>query len=43
MCNFRWVWRYSRLNVMPKTPYERYEGKTNDVFIAFISYVNDLN
>ena len=31
------------LNVTHKEPYERYEGKTNDVLIAFIGYVNDLN
>ena len=36
------VWR-ERLNVMHKTPYKRYEGKTNDLLIAFIGYVNDLN
>jgi hypothetical protein len=24
-------------------PYKRYEGKTNDLLIAFIGYVNDLN
>jgi len=24
-------------------PYKRYEGKTNDVLIAFIGCVNDLN
>ena len=40
---FQWVWRYSCLNVTHKKPYERYEGKTNDVLIAFIGYVNDLN
>jgi hypothetical protein len=32
MSNFQWVWRYSCLNVMHKTPYKRYEGKTNDLF-----------
>jgi hypothetical protein len=26
-----------------KTPYRRYEGKTNDFLIASIGYVNDLN
>jgi hypothetical protein len=31
------------LNVTHKKPYKRYEGKTNDVLIAFIGYVNDLN
>ena len=40
--NFQWVWRYSCLNVMHKTP-SKYEGKTNDLLIAFIGYVNDLN
>ena len=38
-----WVWRYSCLNVTHKKPYKRYEGKTNDLLIAFIGYVNDLN
>jgi len=28
---------------MHKKPYKRYEGKTNDILIAFIGYVNDLN
>jgi len=28
---------------MHKKPYKRYEGKTNDVLIAFIIYINDLN
>ena len=28
---------------MHKRPYKRYEGKTNDLLIAFIGYVNDLN
>jgi len=41
--NFQWVWRYSCLNVTHKKPYKRYEGKTSDVLIAFIGYVNDLN
>ena len=31
------------MNVTRKKPYKRYEGKTNDVLIAFIGYVNDLN
>jgi len=35
--------RYSCLNVTHIEPYKRYEGKTNDVLIAFIGYVNDLN
>ena len=26
-----------------KKPYKRFEGKTNDLLIAFIAYVNDLN
>jgi hypothetical protein len=26
-----------------KKPYKTYEGKTNDVLIAFIGYVNRLN
>jgi len=37
------VWRYSYLNVTHKKPYRIYEGKTNDVLIALIGYVNDLN
>ena len=41
--NFQWVWRYNCLNVTHKKPYKRYEGKTNEVLIAFIGYVNDLN
>ena len=40
---FQWVWRYGCLNVMHKKPYKQYEGKRNDVLIAFIGYVNDLN
>jgi len=40
--NFQWVWRYSCLNVTHKKPYKRYEGKTNDLFVTFIGYVNDL-
>jgi len=31
------------LNVTHKKPYKRYEGKPNDLLIAFIGYVNDLN
>jgi len=31
------------LNDTHKKPYKRYEGKTNDVLIAFSGYVNDLN
>jgi len=31
------------LNVTHKKPYKRYEGKTNDLLIPFIGYVNDLN
>jgi len=31
------------LNVTHKKPYKMYEGKTNDLLIAFIGYVNDLN
>jgi hypothetical protein len=31
------------LNVTHKKPYKRYEGKINDVLIAFIDYVNELN
>jgi hypothetical protein len=30
-------------NVTHKKPYKRYDEKTNDVLIAFIVYVNDLN
>jgi len=41
--NFQLVWRYSSLNVTHKKPYKRCEGKTNDVLIAFIGYVKDLN
>jgi len=37
------MWRYSCLNVAHKKPYKRYEGKTNNLLIAFIGYVNDLN
>jgi hypothetical protein len=33
----------SCLNVMHTTSYTMYEGKTNDLLIAFIGYVNDLN
>jgi hypothetical protein len=31
------------LNVTHKTPYKSCEGKTNDLLIAFIGYVNDVN
>jgi len=31
------------LNVTHKKPYKRYEGKRNDLLIAFIGYVNNLN
>jgi hypothetical protein len=31
------------LNVTHKKPYKRYEEKTNDLLIAFIGYVNDIN
>ena len=41
--NFQLVWRYSCLNVTHKKLYKRYEWKTNDLLIAFIGYVNDLN
>jgi hypothetical protein len=41
--NFQWVWRYSCLNVTHKNSYKSCEGKTNDLLIAFIVYVNDLN
>jgi hypothetical protein len=41
--SFQWVWRYKCLDVTHKAPYKRYEGKTNDLLIAFIGYVNDLN
>jgi hypothetical protein len=43
MSNFQWVWRHSCLNVTHKKPYKGYEGKTNDVLIAFIGYVIELN
>ena len=43
MSNFQWVWRYSCLNATHKKPYKRYEGKTNDLLIVFIDYVNNLN
>ena len=33
----------SYLDVTHKKPYKRYEGKINDLLIAFICYVNDLN
>ena len=41
--NFQWVWIYSCLTVTHKKPYKWYEGKTNDVLVACIFYVNDLN
>ena len=41
--NFRWVWRYSCLNVTHKKPHKMYEGKKNDILTAFIGCVNDLN
>ena len=31
------------MTVKHKKPYKSYEGKTKDVLIAFIGYVNDLN
>jgi hypothetical protein len=40
--SFQWVWRYRCLNVMHKTHYKRYEGRTNDLLIAFIGYVNGV-
>jgi hypothetical protein len=43
VCSFQWVWRYSCLNVTHKTHYKSYEGKTNDLLIAFVRYVNDVN
>jgi len=43
MSNFQCVCGYSCLNVMHEKPYKRYEGKTNDLLIAFIGYANDLN
>jgi len=41
--NFQWVWRYSCLNITHKKPYKSYERKKNDILIAFIGYVNDIN
>ena len=41
--NFQWAWRYRCLNVTHKKPYKSYEGKTNNLLIEFIGYVNDLN
>jgi len=32
----------SCLNVTHQKPYKRYEGKKNDVLIAFTGYVNNL-
>ena len=43
MSSFQWLWRYSCLNVTHKKPYKMYEGKTNDIMIAFIGYVNYVN
>ena len=43
MPNFHCMWRYSCVNVTYKKPYKRHEGRTSDVLITFISYVNDLN
>jgi len=43
LSSFQLVWRYSCLNVTHKKSYKRYEGKTNDLLIAFIGYVNDLS
>jgi len=40
---FNLMWRYNCLNVTHKKPYKKYKEKTNDVLIAFIGYVNDLN
>jgi hypothetical protein len=37
--NFQRVWKFSCLNVTHKTPYKRHKEKTNDLFIAFIGYV----
>ena len=37
MCGDTAVW------MLHKKPNKRYEGKTNDLLIAFIGYVNDLN
>jgi len=31
------------LNITHKKPYKRYEGKTSDLLVAFIGYINDLN
>jgi len=41
--NFQWVWRYSCLNVTHEKPFKMYKGKINDLLIAFIVYLNDLN
>jgi hypothetical protein len=40
---FHCVWRYSCLNVTHKKTYKSYVGKTSDLLIPFIGYVNDLN
>ena len=31
------------MNVTHKKPYKRYEGRTNELLVAFIGYVNDLS
>jgi hypothetical protein len=31
------------VEIQHKMPYKSYEGKTSDLLIAFIGYVNDLN
>jgi hypothetical protein len=41
--NFQWVWRYSCLNVTHIKPYKRYEGKSHELMIAVIGYVNKLS
>jgi len=41
--SFQWAWRCSCLNVTHKNNYKRHEGKTNELLIAFIGYVNYLN
>ena len=43
MSNFQRVLKYRCMNVTHNKSYKRYEGKTNDVLIALIGYVNDLN
>jgi len=37
------MWSYSFLNVTHKKSYKKYEEKINDLLVAFICYVNDLN